>query len=55
MVLHLDEANPQIAARLLTALRSWGSLEAGRRGKAEGALARIAARVHRSRPTCATS
>jgi aminopeptidase N len=28
----------------LTALRSWRSLEAGRRGKAEAALGRIAAR-----------
>ena len=44
IVLHLDGANPQIAARLLTALRSWRSLEAGRRGKAEAALGRIAAR-----------
>ncbi len=29
IVLHLDGSNPQIAARLLTALRSWRSLEAG--------------------------
>jgi len=44
IVLHLDRSNPQIAARLLTALRSWRSLEAGRRGRAEAALARIAGR-----------
>jgi aminopeptidase N len=44
IVLRLDESNPQIAARLLTALRSWRSLEPGRREKAEAALARIAAR-----------
>ena len=44
VVLELDAANPQIAARLLTALRSWRSLEAGRRGRAEAALSRIAAR-----------
>ena len=43
IVLRLDGSNPQIAARLLTALRSWRSLEAGRRDKAEKALARIAA------------
>jgi aminopeptidase N len=43
IVLQLDGSNPQIAARLLTALRSWRSLEPGRRDKAEAALARIAA------------
>ena len=43
IVLRLDGSNPQIAARLLTALRSWRSLEPGRREKAEAALARIAA------------
>jgi len=44
IVLHLDSSNPQIAARLLTALRSWRSLEAGRSSRAEAALSRIAAR-----------
>ncbi len=44
VVLTLDPTNPQIAARLLTAMRSWRSLEAGRREKAEQALRRIAAR-----------
>jgi len=40
-VLALDGKNPQIAARLATAFRSWRTLEAGRRGKAEAALKRI--------------
>ena len=43
IVLTLDPNNPQIAARLLTALRSWRSLEPSRRDKAEAALRRIAA------------
>jgi aminopeptidase N len=40
-VLTLDPKNPQLAARLATAFRSWRMLEAGRRGKAETALQRI--------------
>jgi aminopeptidase N len=40
-VLALDPKNPQVAARLATAFRTWRMLEAGRRGKAEAALARI--------------
>jgi aminopeptidase N len=44
MVVFLDPTNPQIAARLLTALRSWRSLEGVRRGNAEAMLRRIAAR-----------
>ncbi len=43
MVLALDPNNPQIAARLLTALRSWRSLEPTRQAKAEQALRRIVA------------
>ncbi len=43
IVLTLDPTNPQIAARLLTALRSWRSLEAGRQAKAEAVLRRIVA------------
>jgi aminopeptidase N len=43
MILSLDPKNPQIAARLATAFRTWRSLETGRRGKAEAALARIKA------------
>ncbi len=43
MVVFLDPTNPQIAARLLTAMRSWRSLEEARRDKAEAMLKRIAA------------
>ena len=42
-VLALDPKNPQIAARLATAFRTWRTLEAGRRAKAEAALKRIQA------------
>ena len=48
VVLALDGPNPQIAARLLTALRSWRSLEPVRRDKAETALKRIAAKAELS-------
>ncbi|MGB7259119.1 MAG: aminopeptidase N [Pseudolabrys sp.] len=41
MVLALDPKNPQVAARLATAFRTWRTLEAGRRAKAEAALRRI--------------
>ncbi len=41
VILATDARNPQIAARLLTALRSWRSLEQGRRELARGALAKI--------------
>ena len=37
-VLALDKINPQIAARLLNAFRSWRSLESKRRKLAEAAL-----------------
>jgi aminopeptidase N len=40
-VLALDPKNPQLAARMATAFRTWRTLEAGRRAKAEAALARI--------------
>jgi len=43
VVVALDPANPQIAARLLTAMRSWRSLEESRRRQAEAMLRRIAA------------
>ena len=43
VVTFLDPSNPQIAARLLTAMRSWRSLEEVRRGQAEAMLRRIAA------------
>ena len=42
IVLTLDPANPQIAARLLTALRSWRSLETGRQALAKATLEKIA-------------
>ncbi|SFK44567.1 aminopeptidase N [Methylocapsa palsarum] len=41
-VLELDRKNPQVAARLLAAFRSWRSLESVRRGQAESALRRVA-------------
>jgi aminopeptidase N len=40
--LTLDPRNPQVAARLMTAFRSWRALEEGRRGRAEAALRRLA-------------
>ena len=42
IVLRLDPANPQMAARLLGAMRSWRTLEQGRRTKAQAALTRVA-------------
>ena len=42
-VLALDRKNPQLAARLLSALKSWRMLEPGRRATAEKALQRVAA------------
>ncbi|MGO4872500.1 MAG: aminopeptidase N [Roseiarcus sp.] len=48
VVLTLDPTNPQVAARLLTALRSWRSLEAGRQAKAEAVLRRIVAQPNLS-------
>jgi aminopeptidase N len=41
IVLELDPVNPQVAARLLGAFRSWKNLEPGRRASAERALRRI--------------
>ena len=42
-VLQLDPKNPQVAARITTAFRSWRALEPVRRARAEAALRRIAA------------
>jgi aminopeptidase N len=42
VVLALDPRNPQVAARLLSALKSWRALEPGRRARAQAALARVA-------------
>jgi aminopeptidase N len=41
-VLALDRKNPQVAARLLAAFKSWRALEAGRQARAEAALRRVA-------------
>lgn len=43
-VLDIDGRNPQLAARLLAAFKSWRSLEPVRRASAERALRRVAAR-----------
>ena len=48
-VLALDPKNPQLAARLSTAFRTWRTLEQGRRGKAQAALERIKATASLSR------
>lgn len=42
-ILAIDPRNPQLAARLLTAMRSWRLLESGRADKARAALATIEA------------
>jgi aminopeptidase N len=42
-VLELDAKNPQVAARLMSAFRSWRALEAQRRERAEATLRRVAA------------
>ena len=41
-VLALDPKNPQVAARLMSAFRSWRALEARRRARAQTALRRVA-------------
>jgi aminopeptidase N len=48
-VLALDEKNPQVAARLLSAFRTWRTMEATRRVRAEAALRRVAAAPNLSR------
>jgi aminopeptidase N len=40
-VARLDDRNPQLAARLLAAFRSWRTLESGRAGHAKAALLRL--------------
>ena len=47
-VLRLDETNPQIAARLVTALGHWRRFDAARQGLMKAALERILAREHLS-------
>jgi aminopeptidase N len=48
-VMALDKKNPQVAARLLTALKSWRVLEPKRRARAEKALRNVAAQPALSR------
>jgi len=48
-VLRIDLKNPQVAARIMTAFRSWRTLEPGRRSKAADTLAQIANQTNLSR------
>jgi aminopeptidase N len=48
-VLALDPRNPQVAARLLSAMKSWRVLEPARRALAQSALRRVAAATALSR------
>jgi aminopeptidase N len=43
VVMEMDGRNPQVAARLLAAFRTWRSMEQGRRAHAQTALQRVAA------------
>ncbi len=43
LVLTLDAINPQVAARLMSAFRTWRTLEAGRQALAHRAIKRVAA------------
>jgi aminopeptidase N len=49
VILSLDPNNPQLAARMATAFRTWRMLEDGRRAKAQAALTRIKATPNLSR------
>jgi aminopeptidase N len=49
VILGLDPKNPQLAARMATAFRTWRTMEQGRRTKAEAALSRIKAAANLSR------
>lgn len=48
-ILALDPKNPQLAARMATAFRTWRTLETGRQAKAQAALQRIKATAKLSR------
>ncbi len=48
LVLEIDRSNPQLAARLLNAFRTWRALEPTRRTSAQAALERIAAATNLS-------
>lgn len=45
----IDAANSQLAARLLTAMRSWKNLETGRRAQAHSAMTTLSSRPKLSR------
>ena len=47
-VARIDAVNPQVAARLMTALRAYRTLEPGRRQLAEGHIRHLASREHLS-------
>jgi aminopeptidase N len=49
ILIALDPKNPQVAARLMGAFRSWRALEPQRRGRAEATLRRVAAKGSLSR------
>jgi aminopeptidase N len=49
MALTLDAANPQVAARIMTAFRAWRTLEPGRRAKAQETLNQLSGRTSVSR------
>jgi aminopeptidase N len=51
VVLEVDPKNPQLAARLLSSLRTWRTLEAKRRALAEATLRRVLAAPDLSRDT----
>jgi aminopeptidase N len=48
-VLKLDETNPQVAARIMTAFRSWRTLESGRRARAKATLEQLSSHTTLSR------
>ncbi len=49
MIEMLDARNPQVAARIMTAFRSWRTLEQGRQIRVEDALGRLSAKATLSR------
>jgi aminopeptidase N len=49
MILQIDTRNPQVAARIMTAFRSWRNMEPGRKAKAQDALIQIANQNNLSR------
>jgi aminopeptidase N len=49
MILQIDTKNPQVAARIMTAFRSWRNMEPGRKAKAQDALIQIANQNNLSR------